>query len=630
MSIRPSRRTSVALRGFLVGAVVALGGGALIATGGEWRGAGEESGRLSSMPTIAFASPVDGGGPGTSATYGALAGGTRGANPFGRNPISASSARLPASPTFLGPLEASAELEFGLALRMSNPAAIEAYLAGLYDPTSTNYRQFLTAAEFGAMFGLPLDRIGAVEDWATAQGFEVLGGFDQRTVIRLRATAGRVTDIFGVQLGSYRDEASGTAFHAPMSDGHVPAVISEAVLGVTGLDSRPARSSSLTRGAVPAAVPPEGLGPVDLAKAYDIVPLYEAGFLGDGQTVAIISFDTFTPSDIDTFDRQFGIDGPKVQRISVGRTVRAPGDGAIEVTLDIQIMRAIAPHVQILNFEAINGSGVSQGDLIDAIVQDGRADIVSDSWGVCDQPDFFGSAASRQRQLRALQAAAAAGVSIFVASGDHGAYDCWSFDPSDHRESVDFPSASPYTVSVGGTVLSVRDDGTYLSEVGWQEYLSTGGTGGGLNPTEPRPDWQQGPGVDNQFSNGNRQVPDVSASGGPDSQYQIFYTPPGEAGQWTSVYGTSAAAPFWAASMILIRQLADQQGVGRLGYVNPMLYALAAGEQGSTIFHDVTRGGNLLHPATPGWDYATGLGSPDVTALAGAIVRYLRDHPAPP
>jgi len=82
--------------------------------------------------------------------------------------------------------------------------------------------------------------------------------------------------------------------------------------------------------------------------------------------------------------------------------------------------------------------------------------------------------------------------------------------------------------------------------------------------------------------------------------------------------------------MILIRQLADQQGVGRLGYVNPMLYALAAGEQGSTIFHDVTRGGNLLHPATPGWDYATGLGSPDVTALAGAIVRYLRDHPAPP
>jgi hypothetical protein len=80
--------------------------------------------------------------------------------------------------------------------------------------------------------------------------------------------------------------------------------------------------------------------------------------------------------------------------------------------------------------------------------------------------------------------------------------------------------------------------------------------------------------------------------------------------------------------MLLVQQLADQQGVGRLGFVNPMLYALANSDQGPSIFHDVTRGGNLKYPAAPGWDYATGLGSPDVTALAGAIVTYLRDHPA--
>ena len=59
-----------------------------------------------------------------------------------------------------------------------------------------------------------------------------------------------------------------------------------------------------------------------------------------------------------------------------------------------------------------------------------------------------------------------------------------------------------------------------------------------------------------------------------------------------------------------------------------MLYELAAGPDAAKLFHDVTRGGNLDQTAGPGWDYATGLGSPDVTALAGAIVTYLNLHPA--
>ena len=217
---------------------------------------------------------------------------------------------------------------------------------------------------------------------------------------------------------------------------------------------------------------------------------------------------------------------------------------------------------------------------------------------------------------------------MFVASGDHGAYDCWSFDPTDHRVSVDFPSASPWTVSVGGTALSVRTDGTYLSEAGWEEYLTTSGTGGGLNPTEARPTWQVGPGVNNDKSDGKRQSPDVAAPASDESAYQIFVTNKGEAqGDWRHVGGTSAAAPFWAGTMLLVQQLAQASGVGKLGYVNPMLYAIANSSATANAFHDVTRGGNLFYPATQGWDYATGLGSPDVAVLANAIVNYLAAHP---
>jgi kumamolisin len=77
--------------------------------------------------------------------------------------------------------------------------------------------------------------------------------------------------------------------------------------------------------------------------------------------------------------------------------------------------------------------------------------------------------------------------------------------------------------------------------------------------------------------------------------------------------------------MVLVRQLAAREGVGRLGFVAPMLYAI--GSAGGPAFHDVTRGGNRHHDAGPGWDYSTGLGSPDVWHLARRAVDFLRPRP---
>src|SRR6185436_3207136 len=138
--------------------------------------------------------------------------------------------------------------------------------------------------------------------------------------------------------------------------------------------NRPVRSSAVRQvvGGPRAAVPPNGLDPVELANAYDIAPIYEAGILGDGQTIAIISFDTYTPSDIATFDKEFGIDGPPVKRVAVGQPLTKPGSGTVEVVLDLEVARGVAPHAQILDFEGKNGT-IDQADIIDAIVQDGRA-----------------------------------------------------------------------------------------------------------------------------------------------------------------------------------------------------------------------------------------------------------------
>jgi hypothetical protein len=65
-----------------------------------------------------------------------------------------------------------------------------------------------------------------------------------------------------------------------------------------------------------------------------------------------------------------------------------------------------------------------------------------------------------------------------------------------------------------------------------------------------------------------------------------------------------------------------------LGFITPTLYAVSAASPSNTLFHDVVRGGNMFYEATPGWDYATGIGTPISTPLGDAIVAYLRANPS--
>ena len=116
-----------------------------------------------------------------------------------------------------------------------------------------------------------------------------------------------------------------------------------------------------------------------------------------------------------------------------------------------------------------------------------------------------------------------------------------------------------------------------------------------------------------------RQLPDVAAAADPWSGWDLYTS-----GALTVAAGTSAATPFWAATTALIAEYAGLHRAGPLGFVDPMLYTLAAGRQRVHAFHDITIGTNRYYPATPGWDFATGLGSPQVANLAQAVVAYLK------
>jgi kumamolisin len=102
-----------------------------------------------------------------------------------------------------------------------------------------------------------------------------------------------------------------------------------------------------------------------------------------------------------------------------------------------------------------------------------------------------------------------------------------------------------------------------------------------------------------------RNIPDVSLNADPNTGYAIYYQ-----GSWQGYGGTSAAAPLWAAFTALVNQQRLTNGMTLLGFPNPSLYAIGAGNNYLYDFHDIADGStNLLYPAVTGYDNATGLGS---------------------
>jgi subtilase family serine protease len=509
----------------------------------------------------------------------------------------------------LGPASAGEQVRFTFLLRLPGAARMKQALAAEQDPHSPQFGHLIDPRSFGRRFGISAVSLARVEAVLRAGGVQVTASYPQRTALAVLGTVATVRRMLGVRIEQYGD-SQGRRWHAPVGSPIVPAALSAFVSGVTGLDTRPKWHAQ--------NVPMGGLTPETVPAAYDSAPLKSRGISGYGLRIAVISFSDYNHGDPAAFAARFGLTGPEAQIISVdGGTTDT--SGARESNLDIDVIRAVAPQAQILFYEVPQSSS-SYTDVINRIVADHSANIISSSWGQCE---LGLDPSQRAGDSLAISAAEAAGISMFVASGDAGAYDCQEGDLTDHRLSVDWPASSAGAIAVGGTRLDLHADGTYAGEGGWEDILSGRGGGGGVTTGDARPSWQAGPGVHNSYSNGRRQVPDVSADADPGTGWMTYSNASyGQAG------GTSAAAPFWASSMLLVQQYAATQGVSKLGYVNPILYALAASRQPFPPFHDVTLGGNRYFQTTPGWDPATGLGSPDVYNLARDMDAYVRVHPA--
>lgn len=455
--------------------------------------------------------------------------------------------------------------------------------------------------------------------------------------IRMSGSAAAAKAAFQANLGVYEVPGEGQ-IRAREGVLMIPAELDGLVTGVYGLDQR-RMARRHNAAATSTALKP--LTPADLQHRYNFPP-------GDGagRTIAIFEFGTpmgngqvippaYIPSDVAAFCASAGVATPNIRIESIGvsplsqqqyetylqqlpqQLAAVLFEQTAETMMDIQIVAALCPKADI---GAYFGAWGENGwiDLLDEVTSGSGEDpvVVSISYGLAEEASDWSSGAMTSINHR-LQIAAMQGITVCASSGDDGS----GCDQTGTRCHVEFPSSSPFVLSVGGTMLTNAQDGP-LSEVVWWENpgrrTSKGGgsTGGGVSVLNQRPLWQT---VDvtslNPDAPEGRVVPDVSALAGPPLYYLLLDGKPLPDG------GTSAATPLWAS--LIARITAALPAGKQQRFLPPLLYKGSVGKDG---FRDIVSGQNASYPspgkgysAVKGFDAVSGWGVPNGQELLAAL-----------
>ena len=449
----------------------------------------------------------------------------------------------------------------------------------------------------------------AVEDRLRARGFTVTDV--SAWSVTAKAPAGVVGTLFGLAstitglLERIPSNLKGLTSAAFQTDAGGPAVKSHAL---TGTDLRNAYTSA--------------------AQTRSRTAPYSGRYRGARPTIATIQFAGWNRNDLATFASRNHLpyNSSTLTEVPVNQSSvpdTSSSDGSIEVALDQESILATNPYArQRAYFAPNNNAGfiAAFSKVLDDAVGnkhayrggDSHITALSVSWGGCETDNQT----TNETTNNILKSLVAAGVTVFSASGDSGAYDCSNYLGSvvlGSKIGVDFPSSSPYVIGVGGTTLS-RNPGGPNNGHNWLETAwscsgknacaggllafggGSGGSGGGTSSIFAKPSYQGG------ISGSGRMVPDIAAVADPANGMTIYtsYSTYG----WVTVGGTSLAAPVEAA---LFTNMLSAHGVTHgIGNIHSKLYA-AAKVSGS--FRDVTSGTNT-YAAGRGYDLVTGLGAP--------------------
>jgi hypothetical protein len=563
---------------------------------------------------------------------------------------------LPPDPTvapLVGPVPPSTMVELDIGLPIPNLPALQTFIQNVSDPKNAAYRKYSTSvADFASNYGPLASDYQNVVNWATGAGLIVVNQFANNMLLTVNGTASQVEQALFVNL-VYRQRHDGSSFITVDRDPSVN--LSTTLLEIDGLDDFILPAPNNATGCN------DNYDPADLREAY--LGANCQSLLGDNETVGILSLQNPSISpDVVGFD---GLQNPpfNVGNVSVAFVqggLASFASTTIEGVGDVEAVQSIAPNANILIFEGKTGA-FSHADTLLHQMATWEQTCTCNTPNCCSPflstaTNSYGFAKSKNAQ-QALYEMAAQGTSFFVASGDYG-------DIGDPGDCTDFDAQT----IVGGTALSTNAivGGTYPTkpaapatqcnsqtscyyhgETTWNngqfgQDVSAGGIMDGLqDPFQANnlpsgtfgschcfpypaccpsgvvvPQYQQNLSqVSSEASNMWRSYPDVSMQAqGIEAAYN---------GSCQAFAGTSASSPLWAGVMALADELSDQNHAGHVGFANPAIYDIGY-SRGQPLdlyklsFNDIADGSTNApagesggYSAVPGYDLATGWGSPN-------------------
>jgi len=631
----------------------------------------------------------------------------------------------------LGAVDPASVIPVTVWLKLHNENKLDQLVESQKQKGSANYKKWITQAQFNASFSPTAQEVKAVRNFLSAHGLTTLTVAENNFYVKVLGTVGAIAKTFNVQIDRY--SLNGATYRSNKTDPKVNGTAGGLIAAVTGLDDygfqpmvvrptgpdgapvasiplnatsngaffesqcfRAPETDSFTGGGNTATytgnrygaditnntlghLAPCGYQPSEMQTAYNLTPLYSAGWDGTGQTIVITdAFGSPTiQTDAEVFSQIYGLPDLTPSNFQVLRApgaVHNPGAGHFggsagwrtEISLDVEWAHAIAPGANIvLVIGPNNGSDLDEA--VNYVVVHHLGNTISNSWSSIEG---FGNPARFIRDNRILQSAAVQGIDVNFSSGDSG-----DFAPFVGFKTVGFPGSSPFATSIGGTSLALNPDNTTNFQTGWGTNLtriadtaalgnppivpplSLGfqfGAGGGASLTFAKPSFQS------SLPGSVRLVPDISMLADPYTGAEIIETVNGQLSVGV-VGGTSLACPMFSAIMGIASQKA---GVG-LGQAAQLVYTLPAGAvsdilavsspnnvtgvingttietaddlaaplDGTTSYYSalynspfstrwfvITLGTDTSLTTGPGWDNVTGVGTPDgwnfVNALA--------------
>jgi subtilase family serine protease len=536
---------------------------------------------------------------------------------------------------------------------VANQSGLQKAVKAASNPSSSTYGKYPSLSTLASKYGA-----------SSSKRKGVVNAFKKQSVkatvdlTHLRATAspsiGKAQKLFGTKWAVYKAK-SGAHVALPVNTPKLPKGIKGNVDTIAGMRLQLTSGSSSAVGRVaqggtptrtgtpdpgctptsfPAAIPSgRGLFPNQILTAYGIAPLHAAGLQGQGVRLAIVGEAPTPAADVNAYRSCFGATGTALKIHNAGSI-----KPILESSLDAMMASMVAPKLAAFDLwvkplDEDDDDGDAEG-FLQLLAQPLQAttkgtklpNVMSVSYGECEsQVSPF--TASRTLVERQLTATAALGITVVVAAGDTGSSACARGVPaskltsSDKKPQVSWPASSPWVLAAGGTNLTLDAQNAIVSSGPWNDteyappFAATAGGGGGQSTFEKRPWWQP---AQSFASSKYRMVPDVALFADESPGHPIVCSGgvkscPAGGQSIAFVGGTSAAAPLLAGMVALGAQKAHQEGRPKPGFVPPLLYSKARSAPGA--FFDVTSGTNALFggsccPARPGFDLATGWGSP--------------------